>query len=95
MHFCLASANRDAPGPQIWRHINPADVAKCKTDILTLSAASTEQWKLRIDDQSWFGDDIAHKAASDKGKKFMDVDGNLRVDDELAKEDVAGGWDLY
>ncbi|KAH7409896.1 hypothetical protein DE146DRAFT_329692 [Phaeosphaeria sp. MPI-PUGE-AT-0046c] len=77
MHFCLVSTNRDVPGPQIWRHIKVDDIARCKTDVLTLSAASTEHWKLRLDDQSLFGDDVPHEA---KESQFMDVDKEAHVE---------------
>ncbi|KAF2023850.1 hypothetical protein EK21DRAFT_16053, partial [Setomelanomma holmii] len=50
MHFCLTSPNRQAPGPQYWRYISTDPFSNCATEIVTLSAMSTEQWKLFLDD---------------------------------------------
>jgi hypothetical protein len=58
MYFCLASQNRQAPGPQVWRYIRGETIAQCTTDVATLSAAATEQWKLRFDDEILFEDDL-------------------------------------
>jgi hypothetical protein len=58
MHFCLASQNRQAPGPQTWRYTRSNNIAQCTTDVATLSVAATEQWKLRFDDEILFGEDL-------------------------------------
>ncbi|KAH7081241.1 hypothetical protein BKA63DRAFT_486993 [Paraphoma chrysanthemicola] len=58
MHFCLASPNRQAPGPKGWRHIAADLVTECDTEVLTLEAASNEMWKILLDDLVEFEDDV-------------------------------------
>jgi hypothetical protein len=42
----------------MWRYINQAGVAKCATEVLTLSARSTDIWKMRYGDEMSFGEEI-------------------------------------
>lgn len=98
MNFCLASPNRQAPGPQTWRYIRPDNIASCTTEVVTLSAASTEQWKLRLDDESLFGDDLPVNTGFEQGGKFMHVDEKVRMSDlrgDVAEESETTLWDLY
>jgi hypothetical protein len=58
MHFCLTSPNHQVPGPQKWRYIKPDGIAGCTTEVVRLFAAVDEQWKLRLDDENIFGDEL-------------------------------------
>jgi hypothetical protein len=98
MNFCLASPNRQAPGPQTWRYIRPDNVASCTTEVVTLTAASTEQWKLHLDDESLFGDNLSKKTEFDQGTEFLSVDDKVRMldlGDDLAEESGSELWNLY
>jgi hypothetical protein len=98
MYFCLASPNRQAPGPQTWRYIRPDNVASCTTEVVTLSAASTEQWKLHLDDESLLGDDMPVKTGFEQGNRFLTVDDKVRMSDlgdDLAEESGSALWNLY
>ncbi|KAF1915882.1 hypothetical protein BDU57DRAFT_556238 [Ampelomyces quisqualis] len=66
MHFCLASPNRAAPGPQTWRYIRPDDIPNCGTEVVTLAAKATEHWKLHLDDENMFGDDVLRRTVSER-----------------------------
>jgi hypothetical protein len=93
MHFCLATTNRQVPGPQTWRYINPNDIAGCRTEVFTLSASVTEQWKLRFGDESIFGEDIRYG-----GDGRVDEDEKMRVEvlgDDLAGEGTDRALDVY
>jgi hypothetical protein len=93
MHFCLASANRQAPGPQTWRYMSPNDIAGCTNEILTLSASSTEQWKLRFGDKNIFGQDKGHSNFDERmhtSKSRMENPG-----DDPAGEGTDRALDVY
>jgi len=82
MHFCLATPNRQAPGPQTWRYVEGDAVAGCKTDILTLLASSTEVWKVLSDDIVSVGDVVPFRSG-------FEVDDKARLEelgDDLAEE---------
>ncbi|KAJ4374864.1 hypothetical protein N0V83_001942 [Neocucurbitaria cava] len=45
MHFCLATPNREAPGPQTWRYMGPSQTSHrdCTTELATLLAAGPSE----------------------------------------------------
>jgi hypothetical protein len=93
MHFCLATPNRQAPGPQTWRYITPDDIASCTTEVFTLSASATEQWKLRFSDALFLGEHIRPDIDA-----RVDVDEMTRVEslgDDLAGEGTDRALDVY
>jgi hypothetical protein len=104
MSFCLASPNRQAPGPQVWRYIRPDNYADCTTEVVTLSAASSEQWKLQLSDEILFGDDLptktGHERGNERGDRFISVEEKVRMEeygegfggDDLAEEATARWW---
>jgi len=89
MHFCLATPNRQAPGPQYWRYFKSDSRGDCKTDVLTMTAYPEEEWKLRPDDKILFGESmeptIGHEGRSD----LEGVKEDIRIEelgDDLAEE---------
>lgn len=93
MRFCLASPNRQAPGPQTWRYVEGDEVGECTTQILTLLAASRELWKVLPDDDVFVGDDIPQKSGYEKTGKSMSVEDKVRLeerDDDFAEEGNPG-----
>jgi len=94
MSFCLASPNRQAPGSQTWRYIAPGSHVDCTSDIVTLSATAGEQWKLRIDDEILFGDELPINTGYDRGGRFLRVEEQAGGDD-FAEEATAGWWSTY
>lgn len=102
MHFCLASPNRAAPGPQTWRYISAANIPECSTEVITLTAESSEFWKLWFDDEATFGDDLLHGTRFETTKRERSVEekiGMLDLGDDLATEGedgllgLLGEWD--
>jgi hypothetical protein len=90
MHFCLATPNRQAPGPQTWRYAVGERISDCATDTLTLMASSTEAWKVFSDDEVVFGDDLPlKKSGYEIADRFMSVADKVRLEelgDDLAEE---------
>lgn len=56
MRFCLASLNREAPGPQRWRYLQDETYDDCTTEIVTLLASAIEQWKISPDAEILVGE---------------------------------------
>ncbi|KAH4943182.1 hypothetical protein HBI79_014940 [Parastagonospora nodorum] len=94
MSFCLTSPNRQAPGPQTWRYIGSGGHVDCTTEVSTLSATASEQWKLRIDDEILFGDDLPVKTGHGRGDRFLHVEEHAGGDD-LAEKATAGWWSTH
>jgi hypothetical protein len=89
MRFCLATPNRQAPGPQYWRYFTPQYEGDCKTEVLTLIAGAEEEWKLRSDDEILFGDSIESEEGHNERRKFLSVEEKIRIEelgDDLAEE---------
>lgn len=88
MHFCLATQNRQAPGPQTWRYLERDGIAHCTTEVLTLLASSTEVWKVLSDDNVSIGDDSPLRTGYETGDKVMSVADKVRLEemgDDLAE----------
>lgn len=62
--------------------------------MVTLSATMGEQWKLRIDDEILFGDELPVNTGYDRGDRFLRVEEQSGGDD-LAEEATAGRWSTY
>jgi len=89
MNFCLATPNRQAPGPQTWRYVEGGGIADCTTETLTLMASSTEMWKAFPDDEVMIGDDLPTKSGFEVADRFMSVADKVRMEelgDDLAEE---------
>lgn len=89
MHFCLATPNRQAPGPQKWRFVVGDDIVGCTTERLTLSASSEEVWKLVSGDNVLVGD-FPLKSGYQVGARVLSVTDKVRLNlgDDLAEEGV-------
>jgi hypothetical protein len=51
----------------MWRYVNTAGVKDCATEVLTLSARSTEIWKMRYGDEMSLGEEIWQKKKEEHG----------------------------
>ncbi|KAF2868104.1 hypothetical protein BDV95DRAFT_597433 [Massariosphaeria phaeospora] len=89
MHFCLETQNRVAPGPRVWRYMTPYPTESCGTKILTLTAGTTEAWKLLSEDQVHFEDDVKASRYHAMGKSLDWTEQAQRIEelgDDLAEE---------
>jgi hypothetical protein len=89
MHFCLATPNRQAPGPQYWRYFLSESRGDCKTDVLTMTARAEDQWKLRPDDKILFGESMEPEDGQEERSRLMSVEEKIRIGemgDDLAEE---------
>lgn len=89
MKFCLVKSNRDAPGPQRWRYMSPASYENCATETITMRASSSEQWKLRPDDEMLIGNNRIFTVKQDKSGNEGKVLHDLALEelgDDLAEE---------
>ncbi|KAF2822991.1 hypothetical protein CC86DRAFT_409762 [Ophiobolus disseminans] len=89
MHFCLATPNRQAPGPQTWRYIEGDGIVDCTTEALTLVASSSEVWKLFPDDTVSIRDDLPLRSGYEVDGKVLSVVDKVRLaelGDDLAEE---------
>jgi hypothetical protein len=87
MRFCLESVNRQVPGPQVWRYITKDGVAECTTELLTLSAGSSDVWKMRFGDETIFGEELWRKKVEER----VDADD---LGDDLAREGGGRAFDV-
>ncbi|KAF1357631.1 hypothetical protein EJ07DRAFT_157625 [Lizonia empirigonia] len=91
LRFCLASPNREAPGPQIWRLMSSGPHNDCTTEIVTLLVSPSEGWKFHSDDEIVFGDDQRPQSADTRISKFLEDDdllGQSDLGDNVAEEGV-------
>ncbi|KAF2625778.1 hypothetical protein BU25DRAFT_460122 [Macroventuria anomochaeta] len=85
LHFCLASSNREAPGPQTWRLMSMRPHDDCTTEVITLLVSPSEGWKLHSDDEIVFCDE---RRGSIQVSKFLG-NGNVLPRGNLG-DNVAG-----
>jgi hypothetical protein len=92
MSFCLVSPNREAPGPQSWRHMLPGTLDECTTDTVSLTIGSKETGMIRPGDVLLFVHDILHH--EERAKIRTSVAGEemhrVRLGDDLAEEGRLG-----
>ncbi|XPS68905.1 hypothetical protein M3J09_001185 [Ascochyta lentis] len=91
LHFCLASPNREAPGPQTWHLMSSRPHDDCTTEVATLLATPSEVWKLRSDGDIVFGDEQQLRPDSIRVGKFLGVEDLLNqraLGDNIAEEGV-------
>jgi hypothetical protein len=72
----------------MWRYINQTGVAECTTEVLTLSARSTDIWKMRYGDWMSFGGEIQRQKA-EQGLGVEDLG------DDRASEGKDRALDVY
>jgi hypothetical protein len=87
MRFCLESVNRQIPGPQVWRYITKDGVAECTTELLTLSAGSSDVWKIRFGDETILGEELWQKKVEER----VDAED---LGDDLAREGGGSAFDV-
>ncbi|KAF1848747.1 uncharacterized protein K460DRAFT_277935 [Cucurbitaria berberidis CBS 394.84] len=73
MRFCLATPNREAPGPQTWRYIAPMTYDDCATEITTLLASPSEFWKLLPGDEILMVDGSHPDNRDDEDHRYMRI----------------------
>jgi hypothetical protein len=90
MQFCLATPNRQAPGPQTWRYVEGEGVSDCMTEVLTLLASSDQVWKILSNDNVVFDDDFPLVSGYEVADRAMSVADKFRMElgDDLAEEGV-------
>jgi hypothetical protein len=87
MRFCLESVNRQIPGLQVWRYITKDGVAECTTELLTLSAGSSDVWKMRFGDETILGEELWQKKVEER----VDAED---LGDDLAREGGGSAFDV-
>lgn len=88
LHFCLASLNREAPGPQTWRLMSMRPHDDCTTETTTLLVSPSEEWKLHSNDDIVFGDEPRSRSVSLSVGKFLN---NSDILARNLSDNIAGG----
>lgn len=91
MHFCLATPNREAPGPQTWRYMGPSKISReCTTEIATLLAAGpSELLKIHPGDTiSFTNGGLARSTSSSSSSNAESGGYNASMEDEEEEEVV-------
>ncbi|CAO2654042.1 Nn.00g107750.m01.CDS01 [Neocucurbitaria sp. VM-36] len=88
MHFCLATPNREAPGPQSWRYMSATTYTDCVTEIVTLLASPSELSKLHPGDEVSIGSGNYARGDDEVYRRLMSVEGRIHegLGDDLAEE---------
>jgi hypothetical protein len=89
LRFCLTAPNREAPTAQKWQYLPPSDPFDCTTEIITLSADSSNYWKVHTSDSIILGDPSQPSISPDGGASFTGLQAKIRaleLGDDLAEE---------
>jgi hypothetical protein len=68
------------------------------TEVITLIATSTEDWRLQLNDEDIFGGAAPHISSYDEGYGSAGVEDQVNIadmGDDLATEGEATSWHLY